>query len=377
MSHSVFMSTSNLASSSEASKQQSQSTPNFIKKGQLDLTPFADSKSGENGRRRAAKLLLALGPEEAAKVLQQLDASEVELIMHEVAQIDRIDSEEQQNLLKEFGDLLQEKSSVLQGGMEQARKFLEASNYSQTEMERIMRKVNHRDLYEDFAFLETIEPPILATVLSQEHHQVVAVALSYLKPKISAEVMRNLPQEFCSKVALGIAKAAKIHPESIQRMAQILREKFENRKVEKHSEVGGTQSLAQIMNHLDRDYESKILKSIEKNTPEIAKKVKEHLYTFEELLTLSLPEMQLLLSHISDNKVLATALRGAKEDIRLHFFNSMSQNRAVDILDEIEFSGPIPVKKSFQAKRFILNIARNLDEDGSIHIKKDKEEDYV
>ena len=349
-----------------------------FKKGQLDLTKISEmAKEATNtkpkGATRAAKLMLALGVEQAAEVLKQLESSEVEALMREMTQIESIDAQEREELLKEFKHSITKDNLELRGGIKEARKFLEAGLGADA-TEKIMRKINHRDLYTDFNFLENIEPQALASVLSQEQSQLVAVALSYLSPKVSAEVMRYLPEDFCSEVALRIAKSARIHPESLQHAARILREKFEKRDQESYSEVGGAQSLAQILNYIGRERESTILNSIEGKVPDVLEEVKEHLYTFEELLILSHKEMRLLIARIGDDAIIATALRGLQQELRMHFFNSMSQNRAADILDEIDRRGPVHIKEIQEARSFILNIARKMDEEGSIQIKKEKEE---
>ena len=360
-----------------ASPKNTASSVSPIKKGQLDLSKISKISGAisdrSKGASRAAKLMLALGVEQAAEVLKQLESSEVELLMREMSQIDAIDAQEREELLREFKEFVTEDKAELRGGIKEARKFLEAGLGSDA-AEKIMRKINHRDLYMDFAFLEGIEPQALASVLSQEQSQIAAVALSYLNPKTAAEVMRCLPSDFCSEVALRIAKTAKIHPESLQNAARILREKFEKRGQENYSEVGGAQSLAQILNYIGREHESSILNSIEENVPSVVEEVKEHLYTFEELLILSHKEMRLLIARIGDDTLIATALRGLHQDLRMHFFNSMSQNRAADILDEIDRRGPIHIKEIHEARSYILSIARKMDEEGSIRIKKDKEE---
>ncbi len=350
-----------------------------MKRSQLNLSKVAKmakkATSSKNGISRAAKFLIVLGTEQSAEILKQLEPHEVEILMKEIAGIEQIDAEEKGELLAEFKELVTKEGAFLRGGIDQAKKFLEASMDSKAS-EAILRRVNHRDLYADFAFLEGVEAQILASVLSNEHKQIVAVALSYLKPKIAAEVMRYLPKNIRTEVAIRIAKAAKIHPEAIHRVARMLREKFERKDQESYSEVGGAESLAQILNYLGREQESDILNSIGQETPDTVQKVKEHLYTFEELLVLSHREMRLLISRLGDDGILATALRGLHQDLRLHFFNSISQNRAADLLDQIENSSPVHVKEIYEARSYVLSIARDMDEDGTICIKKDGEE-YV
>ena len=356
---------------------------NTLKKSQLDIDKISKELSKSKSKKacqdsiginRAAKLLLALGTEQSAEVIKHLKNSEIEPIMYALSQITKIDTKERDEVLDELNNFVANPDGEgLQGGTNEARKLLEAS-FGQNAADEMMRKINYRDFYADFSFLESIEAPLLASVLSEENSQVVAVALSYMNPKIAAEIMRNFSKNFCSEVALRLAKSTKIHPESIQNLAKVLRSKFEEQAQETHSNVGGAKPLARILNHIGRDYENQILESISENIPELVEEVRENLYTIEELLQLSHKEMRLLVERVGDDLILAKALRGLHQDLRIHFFNSMSQNRAADILDDIESRGPIHVNQIHDARKHILDVARMMDNSGEICIKKDKEE---
>lgn len=326
-----------------------------------------------NGVQRAARLMLALGPEQAAGILKELSPEEIERVMAEMAGIDHITAEEKRQILAEFDETARDFEAPVRGGVDQARRILELG-LGQDRAEEILSRVTRRDLYADFEFLERIEAPALAATLAQEHLQITAVAISFLKPRIAASVLRHLPEEFRSEVALRLARASRIHPEAVQRVAKSLREKFEKRSAEIYSEIGGADTLASILNHMDRSQEDEILDVLDKKAPELYEQVKERLYTFEEILNLDNREMRLLVARVNDDLLLSSALRGAGEEIRRHFFNAMSQNRAADILEEIDRRGPISIKEINEARGFVLNIARRLDEDGEIVIKKDKHE---
>jgi flagellar motor switch protein FliG len=287
-------------------------------------------------------------------------------VMTEMSRIDHITGAERREILADFDSIVRDFEAPVRGGVDQARKILELS-HGEDRASEILGKLTRRDLYSDFSFLEKIEPAGLAAALAQEHAQIAAVALSFLKPRIAANVMRLMPDEFRAEIALRLARTARIHPEA-------LREKFEKRATEVFSEIGGTETLASILNHMDRRYEDEILGVIERKAPDLIEDVKDRLYTFEELLNLEQSEMRLLIARINDDMLLAAALRGAGEEIRRHCFNSMSQNRAADILEEMDRRGPISVKEINEARAFMLNVARKLDEEGEIVIKKGKEE---
>jgi len=186
--------------------------------------------------------------------------------------------------------------------------------------------------------------------------------------------MKLFPDTFRTEVALRIAKTSKIHPEAIARVARVLREKFEKRTDETFSDIGGASALANILNHMDRSTEDGILNILGSQAPDVLEDVKGMLYTFEEILNLSAREMRILLSRVNDDQIIAAALRGAGEEMRRHFFNSLSQNRGADILEEMDRRGPLSLREINEARAYVLSVARKLDEEGAIVIKKNKEE---
>lgn len=322
---------------------------------------------------RAARLLLALGPDQAAGILKELEPAEIERLVGEMASIDRISADEKKAILSHFDTVVKDFDEPVRGGTEAAKKILQLSHGEDVANE-IIGRISQHDLYRDFEFLERIDAPVLASALAQEHHQIAAVALSFLKPKIAAAVMRHLPADFRSETALRIAKTARIHPDAVQRVARVLREKFEKRTSEIYSEVGGADTLANILNQMERREEDEILDVLGKAAPNLVDNVRDRLYTFEELTALDHKEMRLLIARVGDDEIMAAALRGAGDDIRRHFFNSMSQNRAADILEEIDRRGPLSIREINDARSYILNSARRLDEEGALVIKKDKDE---
>lgn len=336
-------------------------------------TAAISESPGMSGARRAAKLLLALGPEQAAAVLREMDAKDIEGLINEMARVRSISSDEKRQILEEFSRNLEGFEPPVRGGIEQAREFLK-QGLGEDQAQEILSRLERRDLQRDFSFLEQIEPSLLATALSAEHPQVTAVALSYMNPKTAASVLKHLHPDRRSEVAKRIATTSRTHPDAVQRVAKVLRDKFEKRHEEIYSDTGGADALANILNHMDRSTEDEILGTLDKGDPDLYREVRERLYTFEELLNLEIREMRVLLSTVNDDYILAAALRGVNEELRRHFFNGLSQNRAADILEEMEVRGPISIREINEGRAFVLRIARRLEEEGTLVIKKQREE---
>lgn len=328
-----------------------------------------------SGTEKAARLLLSISPEDAARILQELGDEEIVKITAEIARIKKIDPEEKKQLLTEFKEEVDQLEMPVKGGPNEARRLLEQS-LGQKKADEVFSRIHGPEFNVDLAFLESIDPPIIASALQAEHPQIAAVTLSSIKPSLAARILKHLSADFRADTAHRIAKTSRIHPEAIARVVTVLKEKLEKRKHEFYSETGGAETLAGILNHIDKGLEDEILGDLAKKDPDLIETIKDRLYTFEELVELDSKELRLLLSHIDDDTILASALRGAGEEMRRAYFNCLSQNRAADILDEMSHRGPLSIREINEARSYVLAIARKLDEEGRIVIKKEKE-DYI
>lgn len=334
----------------------------------------ANSSQGrKEGAKKAAMLLLTMGKEEAAKVLSHMDDSMIEAIILEMSRLNSIKREEKDNILKEFKETMDVISPGMKGGLDTARELLSRS-IGEDKAENILQRVGKKDIRKEFEFLNEIDPQSIAAMIMNEAPQTIAVTLSYMKPRQSAEVMKNFAADLQSDVALKMATTSKTHPEAIIQIARGIRRKYESRDESEFTTAGGTESLANILNHIDKNVEDKILRQLSEKSPELAEQVREKLYIFEDLLNLSLREMRVLINHLGGDELLIIGLRGAGDEIRQHFFNAMSQNRAADIIEEMDIRGKTTLREINNCRAEILNIARELEEKGQIIIKKEKEE---
>lgn len=330
-------------------------------------------KPSSKGAKKAAMLLMSLGKEEAAKVMAHLDDKMIEEVIQEMSRIRTVSKFEKENILSEFRETVEEVKNGSKGGVDAAKELLSKS-LGTHKAEEFFRKMEKKDVSQEFEFLNEVEPNVIQSLLSSEAPQTIAVTLSYLVPKKAAEVLKLFPQEQQSAIALKLATTSRSFPEAILEIARVLRKKYDARDKSEMTEAGGVQSLANILNHMDKDIEENILKNLNQESPEVAHQVRDKLYAFEDILNLEGKEMRMLLTRLSGNELLTLALRGAGDEMKRHFFNSMSQNRASDILEEMEARGKVTLREINAARSEILKIARKLEEQNQLILKKRKEE---
>jgi flagellar motor switch protein FliG len=78
-----------------------------------------------------------------------------------------------------------------------------------------------------------------------------------------------------------------------------------------------------------------------------------------------------------DKRTLALALKGTNEDLKNHFFRTMS-SRAVEMLKEdVESLGPVRSKDVIKAQTEIVATARQLEAEGKIVLKGEANEEFL
>ncbi len=327
------------------------------------------------GRRKAAILLVILGPEKAAQVLKHLDDADVEMLTIEIANLGQVSEEEKKVVLQEFSNILKARQMLATGGIEYAKKVLEKAFGPEKAMKIIERLVSNLQV-KPFEFVRKTDPIQLVNFLQNEHPQVIALVLSYLEPSMAAQVLGALPEELQVEVVKRIALLERTSPEIVREIEKSLERKLSGVVSQQFSKVGGVDTAAEIMNNIDRQTEKMIMERLSQETPELAEEIRRRMFVFEDILKLDDRSIQLVLREV-DTRDLAVALKGASEEVKEKIFKNMSKRAAQLLRDELEFMGPVRVKDVEEAQQKIINIIRRLEEAGEIVIARGGGEELI
>ncbi len=327
------------------------------------------------GRRKAAILLVILGPEKAAQVLKHLDESDVEMLTIEIANLGHVSEEEKRVVLQEFNNLLKARQMLATGGIEYAKKVLERAFGPEKAMKIIERLVSNLQV-KPFEFVRKADPLQLVNFLQNEHPQVIALVLSYLDPPMAAQVLGALPEDLQVEVIKRIALLERTSPEIVKEIEKSLERKLSGIVSQQFSKVGGVDTAAEIMNNIDRQTEKAIMDRLSQDTPELAEEIRRRMFVFEDILKLDDRSIQLVLREV-DTRDLAVALKGASEEVKEKIFKNMSKRAAQLLKDELEFMGPVRVKDVEEAQQKIINVIRRLEEAGEIVIARGGGEELI
>ncbi|MGC8821926.1 MAG: flagellar motor switch protein FliG [Desulfurella sp.] len=327
-----------------------------------DLTPY----------QKAAVLSIALGDEISAKLFKNLSKNEIEAISKEIAFMKKIDPNIYKAVVKEFYQMLKAKEYATSGGIEYAKEIL-VKTLGPEEARRIIDKlIKLLESNVGFGYLENIDPKQLVKFIQNEHPQTIAVILSHLDQSKAAEVLSLLPKETQIDIVVRMASLENISPNVIKRVSEMLETKMEDLSGS-NVEIGGIRAVSEIINRMGRTESKSLIDQISEKNPDLASKIRDMMFVFEDIIKLSNSDIQEILKHI-DKKDLTIALKGAPEELSKKFFSNMSSRAAETLKEEMEFLGPVKVKDVERAQKAIVDIVRRLDEEGVISISGGGEE---
>lgn len=318
---------------------------------------------------KAALLCIALGQKWATAILRLLRPEEVRKVSYWVNQMDYVPQEVTEKVIREFYDRLIKKTSLASmggtdylmdvlGGLMGEGKAMdlidELANSEQTEVFRILRKV---------------EPRHLAAYLNQEQPQTVALMLSYLDPARSSLIISELPSEVQVDVIWRMAKLDEADPDVIAAMERSLNQHLGSMASgKKAKKVGGTKSVAEIMNNLGHEGEKLILEALQEKDFDLATEIKDLMFVFADLVLLDDKSIQTLVKDV-DQADLIVALKGAPDPVKEKLFKNISKRQADTINDELSFMGPVKASVVREAQTKIVNLVRKLEEEGKVLIQ--------
>lgn len=330
-----------------------------------------------NGTRKAAILLSVLGDEAAAPILRNLSPDDLERITEEIASMGQIPLETSLQVLEEYQQLMQAQEFLAFGGQEVAVRLL-VKAFGESGARSMVDRLNQSDESKSFKIetLKKADPQQLARFLVGEHSQTKALVLSHLDAKQASALLMRLEPEARADCIRRLAHLGRFAPEVAAKVSSVLNRRLRSTGDQTKKAGNGVRSIAELMNRMDPVSAREILENIEREEPKLAINIRDLMFTFDNFLEVPEQEMRELMGSI-DKKTLTIALKGASEDLRSHFYRTMS-SRAVEMMKEdSEVMGPVRSKDVAKAQGEIVAIARKLEAEGKIVLKSEGEDEYV
>jgi flagellar motor switch protein FliG len=325
------------------------------------------SKSDDlGGTQRAAILLMSLGEQDAANVLKQLDAREVQKLGIAMAELKEVSREQMTALLDTFIGVADSKANLAGGSQDYVRRVLTQAVGKQ-KADMLLDRVTTGQTGQGIEALKWMESKAVAQIISGEHPQIAAIVLSHLEPEQSAAILPLLPEDMRTEVLMRIATLNEVPQSALTELDQLVEKQANATPPATVRRIGGARTVASILNAMERDKSGEELGKIEKADGDMHGKIKDLLFIFDNLLNVDDRGIQALLREVGSD-TLAVALRGAEPEVQEKILKNMSKRAAEILKDDMEARGPVKLTDVEAAQKEIVVIAQRLAEEGTISL---------
>lgn len=318
-----------------------------------------------SGPERAAIFLVSLGEDAASEIIKRLDLIEIQKITKYMDQLPTIEKDDSENILKDFNSNFSKVGLVIKG--DDYVKNLIAKSLDPDKAKKILDNLHGPIEEEGLQTLKWLDPHIIADFVKNEHPQTIALILGHLEPMSAATVVGLLPSSIRSQVVFRLSKLERVPPGVIHDLDEVLQEQLKSTASTQSKLVGGVRIVADILNNMDKSIGEPILNDIEALDKEEAEKIKELMFTFDDLSMVDDKSMQLMLREISHDQIVL-ALKTASEELKNKMLANVSKRAQEMISDDLEALGPKKLSEVEKVQHEILKIARRLEDEGKISL---------
>lgn len=320
-----------------------------------------ETYEGKLAHRKCAELLLALGKEEADKVLSFMSVKEIQSVVKEIVQI-----QNERTRIKNSG------------GTEVAKGFLKVA-FGEEESLRILQNATS-DGNELFQNLNSATNEQIVAVLKDETIETIAIVLARIKPTLAKSVLLSLNKFDQAELVKRITQNKKIDASILFKIEDVLEKRL--KKLQEHVvaddiNVDGKRALADILRHLDSTQEQNIIDNINLLMPEISEELEENMFNLDTLLLVRDRDLQDILADINETDI-AILVRGKSTDIRQKIFKNISSGRKELIRDEEDELGPLKKSVVELATKEFLAMLKEKEKKGEVVLIRDNfEDEYI
>ncbi|AXY42187.1 flagellar motor switch protein FliG [Halomonas sp. JS92-SW72] len=317
-----------------------------------------------SGARRSAILLLALDEDSAAEVFKYLSAKEIQLISAEMARLDQVSHDEMRQVLADFHAETEEFIALNLNSSEHIRSVLTKALGSERASSLIEDVLESSGASSGIDALNLMEASMVAELIRDEHPQIIATVLIHLERHQAADVLELFDDKLRNDVVLRIATFSGVQPAALQELTEVLSGMLDGQNL-KRSKMGGVRTAAEILNLMNSSQEEAVIETVRAHSEDLAQKIIDEMFLFENLMDLDDRSIQLVLKEIDTNS-LVVALKGAPEALMDRFLRNMSQRAADLVREDMEARGPIRISQVEAEQKAILQIVRRLADSGEI-----------
>jgi flagellar motor switch protein FliG len=331
--------------------------------------------SAAEGLQRSAILLMSLGEDEAAEVFKYLAPREVQKLGAAMASLRQVTRDQIADVLQDFVLEAEQHSALSLDSSEYIRSVLNKALGNDKAAGLIERILQGGDT-SGIDGLKWMDSTAVAELIRHEHPQIIATILVHLDRDQASEVLALFTERLRNDVVLRIATLDGIQPAALRELNDVLTKLLSGSENIKRSPMGGVRTAAEILNYLGGVHEESVIEAVRNYDSDLAAKIVEEMFVFENLLDVEDRSIQVLLKEI-ESESLIIALKGAPVELREKFFKNMSARAAELLREDLESRGPVRVSEVEAEQKKVLQVVRRLADQGAIMIGGRGDDAYV
>lgn len=320
----------------------------------------------EQGLNDAAILLMSLGEEEAAEVFKHLSPKEVQKLGETIARMRTVSREKLDSVINKFTNAAAQQSLLVSDTSNYVKAVLRRALGDDKASLLIDRILQGGDV-SGIESLKWMDPLSVAELLRNEHPQIVAAILVHLDSEQASGVLMHLTDRQRGEILLRVATLEGIQPTALKDLNEVLFKVLAGGDKIRKSSLGGVKAAAEIINLLGSNMDAAVIESIRAFDPDLAQKIMDKMFVFEDVLKLDDPAIQSVLKEVA-SETLIVALKGAVPELREKFLGNMSSRAADALREDLESRGPMRLSEVEAQQKEILKTVRRLADEGQIVI---------
>jgi flagellar motor switch protein FliG len=329
----------------------------------------------DQGLEDAAILLMSLGEEHASEVFKHLAPKEVQRMGETIAKLKTVSRERVERVLDLFQKVAGDRSVLVADNDEYVRAVLKRA-LGEDKATLLLDRILQGNDVSGIESLKWMEPSAVAELMRHEHPQIVAAILVHLESDHAAAVLKHFGERQRNEVLVRVATLDGIQPSAMRDLNEVLSSVLAGSDRVKKTTLGGVKPAAEIINMLGASLETSVLDYIRGADHDLAQKILDNMFTFDDLERLDDKAVQSLLKEIQTES-LVIALKGASPELRDKIFKNMSTRAAESLREDLESRGPVRVADVEAEQKELLKTVRRLADEGVIMLGAGSDDQFV
>nr|MBP6418391.1 flagellar motor switch protein FliG [Giesbergeria sp.] len=313
--------------------------------------------------------------QEASEVFKHFSPKEVQKLGEAIARMRNVSRDKVDQVIMRFSDDASAQSLLVADTSSYVRSVLRRALGEDKAGLLIDRILQGGDV-SGIESLKWMDPISVAELLRNEHPQIVAAILVHLDYEQSAAVLMQFTDRQRSEILLRVATLEGIQPTALKDLNEVLFRVLAGGDKIRKSSLGGVKAAAEIINLLGTNTETVVLDSIRSYDPDLAQKIVDKMFVFDDIGKLDPVAIQTVLKEVA-SETLIVALKGGSPELREKILANMSRRAGEALREDLESRGPLRLSEVEAQQKEILKTVRRLADEGQITLGGGGEDAFV